>query len=182
MILRSLIILILSGATLLAAPSPAWADAASYIRTLFDATIAAPGAGADCRRFTSLAHFAAGQHWRRYDSRERQAFDAAFCDLVRDALARLKRKYPELTLRVIDARNGPNQMEWVRSEARAGGSDWPVDWLVGGPVDDRHLADLKVMGVSLAIMLRGMAANVPDSTPESVVRPWRRALDLALPE
>lgn len=170
-------------ATLILAASvaPAWADAASYIRTLFDATVTAPEPEADCRRFAPLARFAAGQHWRQYDASDRAAFDAGFCSLVQDALGRLKLRYPDLALNVLDSHAGPNGMAWVRSKARAGGTDWPVDWLVGDPVESPYLADLKIMGVSLAIMLRSLAAGVPDSAPMAVIKPWRHALNLALP-
>jgi ABC-type transporter MlaC component len=163
-------------------PAPAQADAASYIRTLFDATIAASRPAVDCHRFSPLARFAAGVHWRSFSADERQTFDGAFCDLAHEALARLRARYPDLALRVIDSHPGPRDMAWVRSNARAGGADWPVDWLVGNPGDDAYLADLKVMGVSLAIMLRGLAAGIEDPHPAALVKSWRQVLDRALPE
>ncbi|WP_374374639.1 ABC transporter substrate-binding protein [Dongia sp.] len=173
----------IAAATLLAGSvTPAWADAASYIRTFFDATIAAPEPDTDCRRFAPLARFAAGQHWRQYDATDRTSFDTGFCGLVHDALGRLKHRYPDLALNVLDSHAGPRGMAWVRSKARAGGEDWPVDWLVGDPDGSPYLADLKIMGVSLAIMLRSLAVTVPNSQPATVIKPWRHALDLALPQ
>lgn len=181
MILRRFLIHAACSAALLF-PAPAGADAASYIRTLFDATIAAPGTEIDCQGFSPLARFAAGSRWRDYDTGERVAFDAHFCELARDTLARLKARYPDLALRVIESHAGPRDMTWVRSLATAGGADWPVDWLVGNPGERAYLADLKVMGVSLGIMLRSMAGSVEGRSPAAIIKPWRQALDRALPK
>lgn len=163
------------------------ADAASYIRDLFDATISAADSADACRHFTPLGRFAAGQHWRRFDADARLEFADGFCHLAADALARLRRIYPDLALSVIDthtqpSRNDGPKMAWVRSSVRAGSKDWPVDWQVADPSGAAYLADMKVLGVSLAIMLRGLAAGVPNDAPADILRPWRRALDLALPD
>ncbi|TDQ77537.1 ABC-type transporter MlaC component [Dongia mobilis] len=163
------------------------ADAASYIRHLFDATISAPDGAEACSYFTPLGRFAAGQHWRGFDAGARAAFAGGFCELAAVALTRLRRLYPDLALSVIDthvqpSRNDGPRMAWVRSSVRAGGKDWPVDWQVADPSGAAHLADMKVLGVSLAIMLRGLAARVPANAPADILRPWQRALDLALPD
>jgi hypothetical protein len=163
------------------------ADAASYIRALFDATISAPESTTACSHFMPLGRFAAGQHWRGFDAGARAEFADGFCDLAADALARLRRLYPDLAVSIIDthvqpSRNNGPKMAWVRSSVRAGGKDWPVDWQVADPTGAAYLADMKVLGVSLAIMLRGLAARVPAAAPTDILRPWRRALDLALPD
>lgn len=182
MSLRILLCAVTGAVMHLSLTGTARADAASYIRTLFDATIAAPGGAAGCQLFTPLAQFSAGQHWQGFGAAERTEFDAAFCTLALDALARLRDRYPDLTLAILDSREGPRDMAWVRSRATADGAEMPVDWLVGNRHGAPYLADLKVMGVSLAIMLRSLAAGAPGETPAAVVQPWRQVLDRALPE
>lgn len=179
-------LVVLGAGTLLAALAPAAsdptrADAASYIRTLFDATIASGDPQAGCARFMPMARIAAGRHWRAFDTAARQSFDAEFCHLTGDALTRLSQRFPNLTLRVTHTRPGPGEMVWVHSVAVTETSTWPVRWLVGDPQEAPHLVDLQVLGVSLAIFLRGLAANVPDSEPVAVLAPWRQVLDLAIP-
>ncbi|MBL8709301.1 MAG: ABC transporter substrate-binding protein [Rhodospirillaceae bacterium] len=183
---RIVSLVVLGIGILLAASAPAVSDptridAASYIRTLFDATIASGDLEAGCTRFTPMARIAAGRHWRGFDAAARQAFDAEFCHLTRDALTRLGQRFPTLTLRVTHTRPGPGEMVWVHSVAVTETATWPVRWLVGDPREAPHLVDLQVLGVSLAIFLRGLAANVPDSEPLAVLAPWRRVLDLAIP-
>jgi hypothetical protein len=183
---RSLPTVIAAAFFLLCSAAPAWADAASYIRTLFDATVTAPPAqstaDADCQRYAALARFAAGRHWRQYDASDRASFGRSFCTLAHEALRRLKQLYPDLSLTLLESHPGPRDMTWVRSKTRAGGKDWPVDWLVGDPEGTPYLADIRILGVSLAIMLRGLAAGIPESEPAEIIKPWRQALDLALPE
>jgi hypothetical protein len=180
--LRILLCAIVGAVVHLSLTVSARADAASYIRTLFDATIATPDGTAGCQIFTPLAQFSAGQHWPGFDAAERGEFDAAFCTLALDALARLRDRYPDLSLTILDSHKGPSDMDWVRSKATADGADMPVDWLVGRRQGAPYLADLKVMGVSLAIMLRSLAAGAPGESPAAVVHPWQQVLNRALPE
>jgi len=183
-------LLVSLAAAFLAGTAPAAADAASYIRTLFDATVSAPDdesvSEPNCGHFSPLAKFAAGQHWRSFGETERAAFDTAFCDLAKEALTRLRQRYPDLSLAIMDTHgvpghDGKSGMAWVRSLVVAGDREWPVDWQVAAPDDAPYLADLKVMGVSLAIMLRGLAESREPSSASEVVKPWRQVLDLALP-
>lgn len=160
--------------------SRASADAASYIRTLFDATTRT--GSADCVTFLPVAHFAAGQHWPLFDAAERAAFDKEFCDLALDALSRLRQRYPDLSIAITGTSDGPNETLWVRSQALAGGQEWAVNWLVDESGHPPRIADLKVMGISLAIFLRSLAANAEAGAPEAVLAPWRRALNLGFPE
>lgn len=156
------------------------ADAASYIRTLFDAT--ARTGTADCATFLPVAHFAAGQHLPLFGAAERAAFDNGFCDLAQDALSRLRQRYPDLAIAVTGTSAGPEETLWVRSQAVAGGQEWGVNWLVDEAGNPPRIADLKVMGISLAIFLRSLSARAEPGNPEAVLAPWRRALNLAFPE
>lgn len=181
MILRRFLIGAAIAAALLSVTAGrASADAASYIRTLFDATIG--GSDPACGSFLPLAHVAAGQHRRHFDAAEGDAFDRGFCRLAVDALNRLRQRYPDLTLTLTGSLPGPMGTFWVRSRVNAGGENWPVDWLVAGDSAAPHVADLKVMGISMAIFLRSLAANVTESQAEAVLAPWRRALKLAFPD
>lgn len=170
----------LAALCLVSAAGRASADAASYIRTLFDAT--ARTGTADCATFLPVAHFAAGQHWLQFDAAERADFDRGFCILVREALSRLRQRYPDLSLTVASSHDGPNQTLWVRSQALAGGQEWPVTWLVDETGGAPQIADLKVMGISIAIFLRSLAASAETGVPDAVLAPWRRALNLVFPE
>lgn len=169
-------------ALLLSGAASVRADAASYIRTLFDATAPAGGTPAlACSDVAPLARFAAGRHWQGLAVDIREAVKADFCTLARESLARLHGRYPDLALRIVETRPTGSGGAWVRTEVTAGGTDWPVHWHIAETGGRPYLADIKVLGVSLAIMLRGLAPDGPLSSANTLIAPWRAALNRALP-
>lgn len=169
-------------------------EAARYIRTLFDATLQgdrqgpSDGLANHCPDIEAVGRFAADQLWQLLSNAERQNFNQAFCHLAGTAVSRLRDMFPGLQLAIVESRPAPQDMVsvhgWVMTRD---GRQWPVDWLVAGPSDQPHLADLRILDVSLGIFLRSLAilewpGNAPKSlTPGQILRPWGDALDRALP-
>ncbi len=175
-----------AGPTAPRAETPRAAVAASYIRTLFDATLPAQGGlRGNCGEIAAFGRFAAGHLWRALSNNERQNFAGEFCLLAGDAVSRLHGAFPGLILTVREAHDVAQDMVTVHSMVTTqGGQSWPVDWLVSG---QSRLADLRVVGISIGIFLRSTAAlewpqGPPDSlTSAAILAPWRQALDRALP-
>lgn len=165
------------------------AAAARYIRTLFDATLPERGDLSDhCRDIEAFGRFAAGRLWHAMPDPERAEFNRDFCAFATDAVNRLRSTFPGLKLEITHFHAAPQNMISVHSVVVISNSQqWPVDWLVAGSPTRPHLADMRLLGISLGILLRGLAAvEWPEKAPESltsaeILRPWRRALDRALP-
>lgn len=163
--------------------------AASYIRTLFDTSLR-PGAeaAAICPDVASFGRFAAGHAWHGLPDDERARFAEAFCALAIDAVARLHAAYPGLRLDLEQISPGAQGMVVVESlVTRPALEPWPVKWVVAADSSRLRLADLRVLGISLGIFLRGLAALQPapdalhPATAARILAPWRRALDRAFP-
>lgn len=171
------------------ADRPVNSAAARYIRTLFDATLREHGSWPDrCRDIQGFGRFAAGRLWHALSEPERDHYNRDFCTLASDAVNRLRDAFPGLTLEIKGDRSAPQNMVSVQSSvARPGLEPWPVDWLVDGQPGQPELADLRILGISLGIFLRALAIlEWPEKVPErltsgQILRPWRQALDRALP-
>lgn len=163
--------------------------AARYIRALFSATLPARGDPIDlCPEVESLGRFAAGRLWHDLADDERHRFSRDFCALATDAVARVHAAYPGLTLSALEPVAAAQGMILVRSSLNRPQTDpWPVDWLVAGAPARPHLADLRILGVSLGIFLRSIAmiraapVEAGERTAAAILDPWRQALDRALP-
>jgi hypothetical protein len=179
----------IAGLTSPHAETPSATVAASYIRTLFDATLPAQGGlGDNCDEVTAFGRFAAGHLWRALPDIERLKFAGDFCQLAGDAVARLHRRFPGLSLTLLEARAAAQDMVTVNSQVKAHGvPPWTVNWLVADQSGQPLLADLRVIGISIGIFLRSTAAlETPQGlqgslTSDAILAPWRRALDRALP-
>lgn len=167
--------------------------AARYIRTLFDATLPvdrqdAGGLAEHCADVEPIGHFAAGRLWQALSDAERAKFNRAFCDLADTAVNRLRNALPGLRMVVTESRPAPQDMIFVHAVVTTpDGRQWPVDWLIRQSPDRLYVADLRILGVSLGIFLRSLAAlerqdkAVQPLTADAVLRPWALALDHALP-
>jgi hypothetical protein len=171
------------------AEEPAESAAASYIRTLFDATLHDGHDLSDrCPDVEAFGRFAAGRLWHDLPDSERARFNRDFCVLASDAVNRLQAAFPGLSLTITTSQEAPQGMISVQGVVSVpGGQHWPISWLIAGPPGHPHLADLRILGISLGIFLRGLAtAEGPEKAPEShnsaeILDPWQRALDRALP-
>jgi len=195
LLIRSLAPIVFGLLIMLAAPKAVRADqtadsaAARYIRTLFDATLSEQDAWSEhCPDIQAFGRFAAGRLWHALSQAERTRFNHDFCALAGDAVNRLRDAFPGLSLVITSDRAAPQKMVLVLSNvARPGLQPWPVDWLIAGPPEQPHLADLRILGISLGIFMRTIAAlewpgKVPETaTSSQILRSWRQALDRALP-
>lgn len=161
---------------------------ARYIRTLFDATLLSSSVRVEfCSDISAIGHFGAGRLWRQLDATERDRFEVSFCALAMATLSRLRLKFPNLTLLTGESVPAAPGLMRVRSIVAQGAATWPVDWLVGRSGAGLYLADLRVAGISLGILLRSMAISGPagarPQAPEAalVLLPWRQMLDRMLP-
>lgn len=164
-------------------------EAASYIRTLFETSMrpAADVAGI-CPDVTAFGRFAAGRAWQGLPDGERRRFAADFCTLAIDAVSRLRAAFPGLCLEFEHVRPGAQGMVVVASRVTRPGLDpWPVDWVVAADGNRLRLADLRILGISLGIFLRGLTALQPapdlqhPATATRILAPWRQALDRVFP-
>ena len=171
------------------ADAPMDLAAARYIRALFSATLPAGDEPADlCPEVESFGRFAAGRLWHDLADDERHSFTRDFCALATDAVARVHAAYPGLTLSDLEPVTAAQGMTLVQSWLnRPQMESWQVDWLVAGAPAQPHLADLRILGVSLGIFLRSVAEmrsapiEVGERTARAILDPWRQALDRALP-
>ncbi|MBK8158013.1 MAG: ABC transporter substrate-binding protein [Rhodospirillaceae bacterium] len=183
------LVLVVAGPGAPQAETPMDLAAARYIRALFSATLPTRGQAAGlCPEVEAFGRFAAGRLWHDLTDDERRRFARDFCALASDAVARVHATYPGLTLSGLEAVAAPQQMTVVHSWLNRPQSEpWPVDWQMAGMPDRPHLADLRILGVSLGIFLRSVAmmraAPIGPSqrTAASILDPWRQALDRALP-
>ncbi len=163
--------------------------AASYIRALFETSLRSGTAAASiCPDVAKFGRFAAGYAWHGLPESERTRFAADFCGLAIDAVTRLRSAFPGLHLELEQVSPGAQGMVIVASRVvRPAREPWAVKWVVAA--DDGHLrlADLRILGISLGIFLRGLTAlQAPLDTahPANAARilgPWRHALDRAFP-
>jgi hypothetical protein len=119
---------------------------------------------------------------------ERQKFDQNFCNLGSGAVQRLRKIFPGLALTVGESTPAPQDIMTVHTLVTTqDGRQWAVDWLIAGAPERPYLADLRLLGISLGIFLRSLAAlEWPDKVPTSlsaddILAPWARALNRALP-
>jgi ABC-type transporter MlaC component len=170
------------------AKQPTDSGAARYLRTLFDATLPLGGdLSSHCADIQAIGHFAAGRLWQALSDAEQQKFNRSFCKLGAGAIQRLRKMFPGLTLTLGENTPAPQDMMTVHTLVTAqDGRQWAVDWLIAEAPDQPYLADLRVLGISLGIFLRSLAAlewsdRVPASpSADDILRPWTRALDRAL--
>ena len=163
--------------------------AASYIRALFDTSLDPGATAADvCPEVAKFGRFAAGHAWHGLNASERNQFSRDFCDLAIDAVTRLRTAFPGLRLELEQANPGAQGMVIVSGRVvRPEREPWPVKWVVAPDGDKLRLADLRILGISLGIFLRGLTAvQEPDDgghtdSADRILRPWRQALDRALP-
>jgi hypothetical protein len=90
---------------------PIAADAARYIRALFDATPQENGNWPHpCGEIEALGRFAAGRLWQTLSDPERARSDEDFCALAVDAVDRLRRAFPGMKLAVTSGHSAAQGM------------------------------------------------------------------------